>query len=348
MASRLLSRIIVLVVITVAVATGVEVMVRLLEIAPPLQRQYPRMVADPHLPFRPPSNATYVMRETTGEFEHEVRTNSAGFRDVDHLIPKPPGVFRILGLGDSFTFGVGASFEDTYLFRVERMLNARPGDHVEVEIIKAGIPRFYPQTERMLLEHYGLAYAPDLVVVGLTPNDVSDTVFGVDAVTTDASGFLKTRDAKTLGSAGQWLFLNSHAARIALGDYLRRKSAARHPVRWEEIFRDDGFHEPEWRRIEAELTRMRSLAAQAGARGFVVLCIPHRGPWPESSDYPARRLRRWAARNEAVVVDALPLFRAAGGQQRLFWESDPHCTPAGYRLLAKALVDGLESASLVP
>lgn len=348
MASRSLSRIILLVVIALAVAAGVEVMVRLLGIAPPLHRQYPRMVPDPHLPFRPPSNASYQMRANSGEFEHEVRTNSAGFRDVEHLIPKPPGVFRILGLGDSFTFGVGASFEDTYLFRAERMLNARPGRHPKVEIVKAGVPRFYPETERRLLEHYGLAYEPDLVVVGLTPNDVSDTVFGVDAVTTDASGFLKTQEAKALGPLGHWLFLNSHAARIALGDYIRHKSAARHPVRWEEIFRDDGFHEPEWQRIEAELTKMTSLAAQAGASGFVVLCIPQRGPWPESSDYPARRLRRWAARNEAVVVDALPLFRAADGQQRLFWEGDPHCTPAGYRLVAEALVDGLDSASLVP
>jgi hypothetical protein len=217
-----------------------------------------------------------------------------------------------------------------------------------VEIVKAGVPRFYPETERMLLEHYGLAYEPDLVVVGLTPNDVSDTVFGVDAVTTDASGFLKTRDAKALGSVGQWLFLNSHAARIALGDYIRRRSAARHPVRSEEFFRQDGFHEKDWRRIEGEFTRMRSLAAQAGARGFVVLCIPHRGPWADNAGYPARRLGTWAGGNDALVVDALPRFRAVDGHQRLFWDRDPHCTPAGYRLVAEALFDGLETANLVP
>ena len=308
----------------------------------------------PRAILRPDENLGVVLApdaqalQVTSDFSVVYRTNSKGLRDREYDYAKPPGKLRVLALGDSFTFGVGASFEDTYLSLAEGMLNARLGDHPQVEIVKAGVPRFYPETERMLLEHYGLAYAPDVVVVGFTPNDVSDTVFGVDAVTTDASGFLKSQEAKVLGSLGQWLFLNSHAARIGLGDYIQHTSAARNPVRWDEIFRDDGFHEPEWRRIEAELTRMRELVAQAGEKSFVVLCIPQRGPWPQSAEYPARRLRRWTARNEAVVVDALPLFRAAGGQQRLFWEGDPHCTPAGYRLVAEALVDGLESASLVP
>ena len=48
MASKSLPRYILLVVLTVVVIAGVEVMVRLLGIAPPLRRQYPRMVADRH------------------------------------------------------------------------------------------------------------------------------------------------------------------------------------------------------------------------------------------------------------------------------------------------------------
>jgi hypothetical protein len=88
----------------------------------------------------------------SNEFVFEVRHSSWGARDVEHPTAKPPGVFRILGLGDSFTYGVGAAFEDTYLAMLENLLDARPGNHPRVEIIKAGIPRFFTEPERLLLQ----------------------------------------------------------------------------------------------------------------------------------------------------------------------------------------------------
>ncbi len=44
-----------------------------------------------------------------------------------------------------------------------------------MEIIKAGIPRFFPRPERLLLEHEGHTFQPDLILVGFVPNDVMDT-----------------------------------------------------------------------------------------------------------------------------------------------------------------------------
>lgn len=347
MALKPIARLALVAAIVVAMVAVTEVVVRLLGIAPALNLQYPRMVPDPHLPFRPPPNAVYNMGVVGDDFIHAVSTNSVGFRDGEHSIQKPPGVFRILGIGDSFTFGVGAEFEDTYLAVLERELNARPGSHPRVEIIKAGVPRFYPETERILLEHYGLEYQPDLVIVGFTPNDVIDTEYGLDAVTTDASGFLKTREARELGVAGHWLFLNSHAARIVLADVVRRRVVERHPVRWKEIYRENGFHEDDWRRVTAEYTRMRELARDAGAQ-FVVFNIPHRGPWKDDAGYPALRLGAWAERNDGSLVDGLPAFRASQQPRALYWKHDPHCTPEGYRLLGEALSEGLERAELVP
>ena len=42
------------------------------------------------------------------EFDYEIRTNSLGFRDIEHPISKPPGELRIIVIGDSFVEGQGA------------------------------------------------------------------------------------------------------------------------------------------------------------------------------------------------------------------------------------------------
>jgi hypothetical protein len=76
-------------------------------------------------------NVTTRLLSRTGEFEHEVHINSAGFRDDRELSPvKPRGETRIGFLGDSFTFGYGSDFTNTIPYLVEQQLNAKnPSSH---------------------------------------------------------------------------------------------------------------------------------------------------------------------------------------------------------------------------
>ena len=129
--------------------------VRLFDLGPPLVRQYGAIDPDPYLPHKPRPSNTRRGRASTGEFAYEYVHNSFGLRDIEHVPEKGDGVFRILGLGDRLTCGIGAGFEQTYLYRLEWMLNKHPGDHPRVEIIKSGIPRYFPESERISPEHYG-------------------------------------------------------------------------------------------------------------------------------------------------------------------------------------------------
>src|SRR6185295_13051929 len=92
----------------------------------------------------------------------DVVTSSLGFRGREHAVPKPPGAFRILGLGDSFTFGRHAP-DEVYLELLEARLRARG---FPVDVINAGVPGYDTAQELGQLRKAGLGLGPDLVLLG--------------------------------------------------------------------------------------------------------------------------------------------------------------------------------------
>jgi hypothetical protein len=319
-----------------------EYTTRLLRLAPPLPQI--QGVADAYLPYKPPPLSTTAAQ--TAEYHCEYQHNSLGLRDVEHPLAKPEGVFRILGLGDSFTYGIGVPVQQTYLSQLEQLLNQRGGQHPKVEIINAGIYRYFPEPERLWLEHYGLAYAPDLILVGFVPNDVLDTHLGIEAVTVEHF-YLVTREAQALGPLGHWLYLHSHVARIVLGSYVSHRIQINYHPRRKEVYKANGYHENDWQRIEQEYAKMKRLADSINAR-LAIVHIPQQGPWKKQHSYPARRLAEWSARNGIQFIDTLPAMKEYPAQEALYYKKDGHCRPAGHTVIARTLFTELIGKGLVP
>lgn len=332
----------------VLVLFPLEGLVRLIGLAPSIDLRSGWMEVAPGIPYRPRPGSVISGRSETDEYDYHHKHNSAGLRDVEHALIKPEGTFRVLGLGDSFTAGWGAAYEETYLRRAEVALNARGGGHPRIEVVKAGINGYFPQTQRMLLENYGLKYHPDLVVVGFVPNDVLDTWVGIDAVVVSKQGWLTSLDATEMGSLGTWLYVNSHVARIPLSALVRRKRAVFFNRDWATtIYRPDEAAEQAWREVLDEYDRMDRLIRRAGGR-LVLFYIPANPPLTAMHEYPERRLAGWAASRNVEFVSALAEMRAAMDDEQLYWKKDGHCTPAGYRVLADVLARELDARGLVP
>ena len=326
---------------------AVEIVIRILSLAPPLEDQYGQNVRDAYLPYKPKPSSRITGRNETNEFAYDYQHNSFGFRDVEHTRVKGAETFRILGLGDSFTYGVGVAFEETYLSRLEGMLNNRAGTHPKVEVIRAGIPRYFPDPERVLLEKYGMQFQPDLVVVGFLPNDVVNSYLGLDAITVDESGYLKTREAAQLGPFGMQVYQYSHLCRVILRTYVSWQIKRKHQPRPNELFRDGGFHEKDWVHMEREYDRMAAIAASIGAK-LVIVHIPQKGPWTEKHRYPATRFSAWAAKRNVGFADTLPAMERASAAQHLYYEKDGHCTPAGHAVIAQELYRYLTDENIIP
>lgn len=112
------------------------------------------------------------------KFGHRlVRTNRNGMRDDrDYDIPKPDGVVRIVGIGDSGMFGWGVEQNEDYLSVLRSNLAQRASGR-RYEVLNLAVPGYNTQLELEALRLKGLPYRPDIVVVGWCDNDFSLPMF---------------------------------------------------------------------------------------------------------------------------------------------------------------------------
>ncbi len=99
-------------------------------------------------------------------------TNSRGYRDGERDLAKRPGTRRLLSLGDSFAWGAGIQWDDTYAQRLARTLPRRRGEPWEV--VQLALPGMTTVDQASQLHEEGLAYAPDVVLLGYVLNDSED------------------------------------------------------------------------------------------------------------------------------------------------------------------------------
>jgi lysophospholipase L1-like esterase len=101
-----------------------------------------------------------------------IAINSHGMRDREFDLEKPPGVFRIIALGDSWTAGLGVHAPETWPKRLEAILNEEWGP---VEVLNTGVSGYETYNEARYYERDLTKFEHDLVVVGTYPvNDVND------------------------------------------------------------------------------------------------------------------------------------------------------------------------------
>ncbi len=99
-------------------------------------------------------------------------TNAQGYRDEERRLAKPLGTRRVVALGDSFSWGTRVEFEDAWPQRLERGLARQRGESWQVVNLSRPGMNTVEQAEQLASE--GLAYDPDVVVLGYCLNDSED------------------------------------------------------------------------------------------------------------------------------------------------------------------------------
>jgi len=268
------------------------------------------------------------------EFDYEIRTNSLGVRDIEHPLSKPPGELRIIAIGDSFTEGQGASFEQTWLNQLGRNLNT---EHTgsRFRMICGGTAGSDPFFGYRILVDKLLVYRPDFVLLIVNHSDIMDVIVrgGMERFLPD--GTVKGVDPPD----PPWLYESSHFARFILFelfDYTHLMITR--------LERD--------KKAQQALEKIMDLVGEYNAQlrsmniDFKLVIHPLRGELRRNRYDELDLLREFALQRRIEVIDTKPylyekLIERENRLEDIYWPGDNHFTELGYRYFAEAVEAGL-------
>jgi len=254
----------------------------------------------------------------------EVTTNSFGLREGERTKAKPPGVYRIIALGDSITMGWGVPQDMTYPAQLERKLNAQPPkgfpEGLRYEVLNLGVGNYNTAQEVMRLRNIGLAFDPDLIILGYFINDAEPTP-------KPSRGFL---------------IEHSYLFAFAVSRIRLFKPVAGTYLDYYRGLYGDG--EPGWQAAQAALNELTSIS-RAHSIPAMMFIIPEMHELSDSYPFAGihRRLEQVGATVGLPVVDLFPALKGRKPESAL-WVSplDAHHNAEAQGILANGIYEALE------
>jgi hypothetical protein len=114
-------------------------------------------------------------RRLPGVYAFRYSNNSLGWRGRREYRETKPADYRVLFLGDSFTYGLGVNDDQTFAAQIEKDLRA---DRLSVEVMNAGAPGKGTDYALKCFQTVGRKFHPDLTVLGFFCNDFQDNARG--------------------------------------------------------------------------------------------------------------------------------------------------------------------------
>jgi lysophospholipase L1-like esterase len=288
--------------------------------------------------------------EGPGPLHVPVKINSVGFRDAEHARTKDVGTIRILGLGDSFTFGWGVALEQTFLKQLEVRLQ-----HVTdrpVEVFNIAVPGWGLNQYYIALREFGVAYQPDLVIVGYWTDDLNgppvDKLGAVPNSTWEGE-----RQAPLRGGTLHHLRIFNFFYHLA-DDIKYRNRSKRIPhlhdvqarraewtTRPNYLISDPGPEATEkyGKQLRDHLSRIDQLVAENGAALVVVLIPDYSQLFHPEFQHINRVMKTTTDALGIPLIDMTPLYEATEETQpNYLWPLDGHTNQVGHKAIADVLL----------
>jgi hypothetical protein len=305
------------------------------------------------------------------DFAYIQRINKLGFRGRETTVEKPAGTRRILMLGDSFTMGKGVQDDQTFPVILERKLQpvlAACGGG-SVEVLNGGVDSYAPILSFLQFDRDLARLEPDLVILNFDNSDLIQEAAYRQQSTKGPNGEITAVPQVWRNSPYErflsWTSRNLFFTRAALV-YLNRlmdhrELSVRRVVNeagrehFAHTLQGDIDRSAQWKDAFESIARIKNRADSLNA-DFVLTTYPwaHQlGPkgWvpgryslmakeEQLSDLTQQTMRERSAALGIELFETLPYFqRRYEDSGPLYFDYDPHWTPAGQAVMADALED---------
>ncbi|MEM3127025.1 MAG: SGNH/GDSL hydrolase family protein [Candidatus Woesearchaeota archaeon] len=117
-----------------------------------------------------PGFSGVIIAENEKDFFTKFKINKDGFRGEEL---RENAKYKIMTIGDSFTFGKGVEDNETYSAVLEKNLNDLGYD---TEVINTGVIGYYPDQYYLVVKKMAPVYKPNMIIIGFFGgNDIEDT-----------------------------------------------------------------------------------------------------------------------------------------------------------------------------
>ncbi len=264
----------------------------------------------------------------------EVNVNRRGFRGPERGPRRGP---RALAVGDSSIYGFGVADDEVWTAKAEAMLGA--------EVINGACPGWSSFQSLNMLNMRGMAYEPDLLIVGNLWSDNNYDGFVDRQLLASYAGWEASwvRDARVLLERSQ-LFRRLDWQLRVLPQATRAKE-----IGWDLSDSDarSGLRRVAIEDYTANLEAMASVMRRRGG-GVAFLLLANRDDLTAADRVyawePYRQvMRAMAARHGAPLVDVPSVFRSSGHSVDALFLDKMHPTALGHGLIADAMANALRA-----
>lgn len=273
-------------------------------------------------------------------------TNSWGFRGGEFSYAKPDKTVRMVFLGDSFTFGEGVKFEDTYpevVASLMKQINKAEG--INYESYNFGVGGYNVSQELFLLENLALYVHPDIIVLGYVLNDAEPELFYADSTTNTVNRRpreVNINEGLPDMSPPSSALYKLRIARLIWQVFHKERLSRQTESYYKSLYKPDN---PDWKATKDNLQKFISICKENKIHCYVI-CFPI--IYKLNKDYPFKYIHTLIkdeinAQTHKYIhfIDLLNYLKTERDSNLWVYPTDQHPNEIAHRIVGRALFNAI-------